>query len=112
MHWLYLSLKRTRRNITAAAVMLLVVALIGATLAQAQDTVPDVIKIGDIVTGTLDVKNFAQVYSFSTSADATISIVATSKTKGLTLAVLLTDAYGATLPQPAELVKTGVRVRA
>src|SRR5438105_4303706 len=106
-----LFIKRSRRHIAAMVLMLFVAAMIGAGLAQAQDSVPHTIKIGDIVTGTLNVQNFAQVYSFSTSAGATVSIVATSKTKGLTLAMLLTDASGVTLGKSADLTKTEVAIR-
>src|SRR4051794_4591361 len=104
-------LKSAKRSIVAITALLLVVALVGGGLVQAQDTASHVIKIGDIVTGTLDIRNFTQVYSFTATAGSTISLVAASKTRGLTLAMVLTDASGAALARSADLTKTENAIR-
>ncbi len=101
---------RVARQIGLSALLAaLVITLIGGT-ALAQSTTRK-LHVGDTVNGTLDAKAFAQVYTFDATKNDTITITATSKTKGLLLALLLTDAGGQTLQQITELSKTEVSIR-
>ena len=97
--------------VTAVALTTMLVAIIGSGLALAQGNTPRQLKIGDTVTGTLDSKNFVQVYSFDGRNGDTISIVATSKASGLTLALALTDANGDSVSQAANLSGAEVSIK-
>lgn len=95
--------------VTATIAALLSALLVSAALAQGGTTRK--LKIGDTVTGTLDPKTFAQVYTFDASTGNVVTIVATSKAQGLTLALLLTNAAGETLNQVADLTKPEAAIR-
>ncbi len=110
MDRLTLATSRAGRRIIAMLIALILLASL-AGIGLAQEEAPRTIRIGETVTGTLSAKNFAQVYTFDAAADNTVSIIATSKVRGLTLAVLLTNAAGATLASSADLTKTEVAIR-
>lgn len=89
------------------AVVLLLVSVVslmlvvsGAAYAQSGSTK---LKIGDRVTGTFDARTFARVYNFDANAGDTFTITATGTTRGLLVAVLLTDASGKTLEQGVDI---------
>jgi hypothetical protein len=87
-----------RRLLITGIIVFLVAGLIGAGLAQAQSTSKQ-INLGDTVTGTIDAKNFSQTYVYTAKAGDVITITVTSKAKTLGLAVVVTDANGATIGQ-------------
>jgi hypothetical protein len=80
----------------------------GAALAQ---TGSRKLKIGDKVNGTLDARTFAQSYSFEAVKGDVITITATSNTRAIFLALLLTDASGQTVQQVAELTRADVTIK-
>ncbi len=100
-----------RRLVVSLVAAILLIAMVGASLTLAQDAAPRKLRFGETVTGTLDATNFAQVYTFDAQADSTVTLVATSKTKGLTLALLLTNAAGETLARTSDLAKPEVAIR-
>ncbi len=112
MNRLFLARNRIgRRLIMVLLTVVLPAVVIGGGLVLAQTSTPRRLRIGDIVNGKLDTKDFAQVYTFDATAGTTVNIVAASKTKGLTLALLLTNAAGETLSRSAELTKPEVAIR-
>lgn len=102
--------KRTvARTLAAVFLTLTLVSLAhGLTFAQ---TATHKLNVGDTVNGTLDAKNFAQVYAFDAAKGDTITITATAKTKGLLLALLLSDSNGQSINQVAELTRPDVTIR-
>lgn len=90
--------------------MAMMLVMLAGGIAQAQNTNRK-LKVGDTVTGNFDAKTFAQVYTFDATVNDTITITATSRTRGLQLAVLLNNGAGQTLTQVAELSKTEVVIR-
>ncbi len=99
-----------RRSVGMALllVVLIMLATGGAALAQ---TGSRKLKIGDKVTGTLDARTFAQTYSFDAVKGDTITITATSNTRAIFLALLLTDAIGTPLQQIAEVTRPDVTIK-
>ncbi len=100
-----------RRVIATLTAVILLAALIEAGFAFAQGEAPRTLRIGETVTGTLDARNFAQVYTFDATAGNTVSIVVSTSVKSLTLAVVLTNAAGANLAQSADLTKQEVSIK-
>ena len=98
-----------RQALLSCILMFLLIALSGGS-AQAQSTTHK-LHVGDTVNGTLDAKTFAQVYAFDVVKGDSITIVATSKTRGLALALLLSDSSGETIQQIAELTRADVTIR-
>ena len=95
-----------RRSAMLVAVMLM---LVWSSAALAQSNTRK-LRIGDTLTGSLDARTFAQTYTFDAVTGGTYTITAISKTRGLLLALLLTDAQGQTLNEVAELTKTEVSI--
>lgn len=106
---------RLMRNRSATrALAVLVMALLVTTLAHGltfAQTTTHKLNVGDTVNGTLDTKTFAQVYAFDAAKGDSITITATAKTKGLLLALLLSDSSGQTINQVAELSSPQVIIR-
>ncbi len=73
-----------RRAVLGLLMAVLLVSLAGG-MASAQNTNRK-LRVGDTVNGTLDAKTFVQVYTFDATKSDTITLTATSKTKGLLLA--------------------------
>src|SRR5579863_3911982 len=97
------------RTLAAVLLTLTLVSLAhGLTFAQ---TATHKLNVGDTVNGTLDAKNFAQVYAFNAAKGDTITITAAAKTKGLLLALLLSDSNGQSISQVAELTQPSVTIR-
>ncbi|MEP7286844.1 MAG: PPC domain-containing protein [Chloroflexota bacterium] len=110
MSWLFNARPDTGRRLGAALVTLLVVTSVVITRVAvpavlAQDNSPRVINIGDTLNGTMDAKTFAQAFAFDGKTGDRITITATSNTRGLSLALILTSPTGVVLNQSAELVK-------
>ncbi|MHB8625657.1 MAG: pre-peptidase C-terminal domain-containing protein [Aggregatilineales bacterium] len=103
---------RNRTAIRALAVVVMALLLVtlahGLTFAQ---TTTHKLNIGDTVNGSLDAKTFAQVYAFDAAKGDSITITATAKTKGLLLALLLSDSSGQAINQVAELTRPDVTIR-
>jgi hypothetical protein len=91
--------------------MLLIVTLVGAGLTLAQGNTQRKLRIGDTVIGTLNAQNFAQVYTFDAVTDNVVTVTATSRTRGLFLALVLTNSVGETLSRAADLTRTEIAVR-
>ncbi|MCC7449724.1 MAG: PPC domain-containing protein [Anaerolineae bacterium] len=112
MNRLFLARNRIgRRLILVVLTVILPAVVIGSGLVLAQTGTPRHLRIGDIVNGRLDARDFAQVYTFEASAGTTVNVVAVSKTNGLALALLLTNAAGETLARTAELTRAEVAIR-
>lgn len=92
-------------------IMAVALALSVHALTQAQGGTSHKIKVGDTVTGTLNAKNVAQVYSFDANAKDTVAVSVVTKAKGLTLGVLLTDAEGQTLGQSTSPANATVAIK-
>jgi len=112
MNRLFLARNRIgRRLIMVLLTVVLPAVVIGGGLALAQTGTPRRLRIGDIVNGRLDTRDFAQVYTFEATAGTTVNVVAVSKTNGLSLALLLTNAAGETLARAAELTRAEAAIR-
>ena len=98
-----------RQALISAVLLVVLAALAGGSAAQAQSTTHK-LRIGDTVNGTLDAKTFAQVYAFDAVKGDSVTIVATAKTRGLALALMLSDSSGATIQQVAELTRADVTI--
>jgi hypothetical protein len=81
------------------AVILFIVLTALAGVALAQGNPPAKVKIGDTVTGTLDAKSFAQTFALDGKAGDTLTLTATTKSAGLSLAMLLIGPSGNILSQ-------------
>src|SRR5690606_38519337 len=90
---------RLHRNPMRLVGLLLILLLLVST-ALAQTT--RLLAPGSSVTGTLDVDNVAQVYTFAGNEGDVVTLSAESET-GLGLALLLTDAAGETVAQGFEI---------
>src|SRR5512135_2652627 len=108
MYRLFLAQNRAGLYFKALVIAVVVTAMLSVGLTSAQNATPRKIAIGQTLSGTLDAKNFAQVYSFDGQAGSTITLDAKTNTQGLTLALLLTDAGGNTLAQTTDLAKPEV----
>src|SRR5438552_1817511 len=91
--------KNGRRFIAEFVVVFMLALIAGTGLAVAQDGAQDgtgtnVIGMGQTVTGTLDAKTFARVYTFTANDGDTVTLTATSKSSGLFLAMLLSGPDG------------------
>lgn len=62
---------------------------------------------GTPVTGSLDAENFAETYILTGSAGNTITLIATTESEELTLALLLTDPNGTIVAQDSDLNTPG-----
>ncbi len=107
MRWLIRS--RVMRCVVASLLVALLATLLGGAV-QAQNTTRK-LKVGDTVSGVFDAKTFAQVYTFDAIKGDSITLTATSKTKGLLLALLLNNADGQTLTQVADLTRGETVIR-
>jgi len=102
---------RRRVLITALVAVLLGLGSGIFSPAQAQTTSSHRIRIGDTVNDSLDARTFGQVYVFDATKGDRVSFVAVSKTRGLFLALLLTDSNGVSLSQVAALATADVSIR-
>jgi hypothetical protein len=84
---------------------------VASGLVTAQQATVRKLKIGTTVTGTFDARTFAQTYTFDGTKGDTVTLTATSRTRGLLLALLLTDATGTPIQQVAELTKEVVEIK-
>lgn len=87
---------RTNRRLMTRLFALVVVVfstLIGVSLVNAQGTSPNVIRIGDSVTGTLNQTNYAAVYTFSATAGDSVTFAINSNGT-LRFGLLITDPNG------------------
>ncbi len=101
---------RARSHIAAILIVAFILILaFGSALAQGGTT--HKIKVGDTVTGTLDSKNFVQVYTFDARAGDVVTATVTTKTSGLSFAVILTNALGEVVTQSADLTKTTLTLK-
>jgi hypothetical protein len=98
-----------RSAVTGLLLVVLMMLVTGGALAQTGATRK--VKIGDRVNGSLDARTFAQSYSFDAVSGDTINITATSNTRAIFLALLLTDASGNPLQQVAELTRPEVSIQ-
>ena len=90
--------QRFPKAIVFAVILFLVLtALAGVALAQGNP--PAKVKIGDTVTGTLDAKSFAQTFALDGKAGDSLTLTATTKSAGLSLAMLLIGPSGNILSQ-------------
>lgn len=112
MNRLFFAQRRAGHRLAAALlVALLLIGLAGAGLALAQNGTPRAVRVGQTVTGTLDARNFSQSYTFDARAGNTVTITASTTTKGLALALTVTDAVGETVARASDLTKTEVTIR-
>jgi len=102
--------KRVLRQIVLSGLVALMAVALMSGAAQAQSTSRK-LRVGDTVNGTLDARTFAQVYTFDATKSDSITINATSKTRGLLLALVLSDAAGQTISQVAEVTSASAIIR-
>jgi hypothetical protein len=112
MNRLFFAQSRAGHRLAAALlVALLLIALAGAGLVLAQGGTPRALRVGQTVTGTLDARNFSQSYTFDARAGNTVTIAASTATRGLSLALTVTDTAGETLARASDLTRTEVTIR-
>src|SRR5579859_2870971 len=105
---LFLAFRNARRRpLLAVLVGIVVTALAGGSLVLAQTpAAPRVLKIGETAGGSLDSKTFAQTYAFQAQAADSVTVTATTKTSGLTLALIVAGPDGNVLGQAAQAAKS------
>ncbi|HLY27731.1 MAG TPA: hypothetical protein VKQ72_15405, partial [Aggregatilineales bacterium] len=99
-------LSSLRRPWMVALVGIVIMAAAGATLVLAQTTAPRVLKVGETAGGSLDSKTFAQSYAFQAQAADVVTVTATTKTSGLTLALIVAGPDGNILGQASQAAKS------